>query len=258
MNEKCILFFDIDGTLIDSNTHLIPATTKKALHLLRAQGHCLCIATGRSMNSVVDSNIHKLIDWDLFICNNGQAIYDQNRKAIHITPISSTAVYACIKKAEQMNSPLLIMSETAILTREANSYTLTSHQFFKERIPPVQPYLGTPVVMMMAYGPHDYDYKEYKSIEGIHVIPGQSLYADIVREDCNKAFGIEKIISMYPNRKRIAFGDSANDIEMLSYVDVGIAMGNAIAELQSIADRVTETVHNDGIYTALKTLGILE
>jgi len=44
-----------------------------------------------------------------------------------------------------------------------------------------------------------------------------------------------------------AFGDDYNDIGMLSVVGVGVAMGNAIAEVKAVADCVCDTNENDGV-----------
>ena len=44
-----------------------------------------------------------------------------------------------------------------------------------------------------------------------------------------------------------AFGDDYNDIEMIKYCGVGVAMANAIAEVLEAADVITETNDNDGV-----------
>ena len=47
-------------------------------------------------------------------------------------------------------------------------------------------------------------------------------------------------------------------MDMLRYVQTGVAMGNAEECLKEIADYITDTVEEDGIYKALIALGILE
>ena len=48
-----------------------------------------------------------------------------------------------------------------------------------------------------------------------------------------------------------------NDREMLSMAGVGVAMGNANAEVQKHADLVTQDHNSDGIYHALNKLGLI-
>ena len=54
-----------------------------------------------------------------------------------------------------------------------------------------------------------------------------------------------------------AFGDSNNDIEMLDYVEHGVAMGNAYPEILERAKYKTKSIYEDGIYYGLKELGLL-
>ena len=55
----------------------------------------------------------------------------------------------------------------------------------------------------------------------------------------------------------IAFGDSLNDVEMLTHAAIGIAMGNAHEDVKAIADYVTTRVSEDGILQALTSLHFL-
>jgi len=55
----------------------------------------------------------------------------------------------------------------------------------------------------------------------------------------------------------IAFGDGPNDFDMLEYAAVGIAMGNAVEGLKSMADFVTKGIDEDGIAYALSKWGLI-
>lgn len=65
----------------------------------------------------------------------------------------------------------------------------------------------------------------------------------------NKAVGISHVAKWMdiPRDRIIAFGDEDNDLEMIDYAGVGVAMGNAIDRLKTIADEVTLTNNEDGI-----------
>ena len=56
----------------------------------------------------------------------------------------------------------------------------------------------------------------------------------------------------------IAFGDGPNDLDMLSFAGIGVAMGNARDTVKANADFITRDVEQDGIAYALKELGILK
>ena len=55
----------------------------------------------------------------------------------------------------------------------------------------------------------------------------------------------------------MAFGDGGNDISIIREAGIGVAMGNANRSLIDIADYVTDSVDDDGIYNALIHFGII-
>ena len=70
--DKKIVFFDIDGTLIDEKTHLIPDSTKHALNELRANGNLAFINTGRPVSEITD--YIRSFNFDGYICGCGTYI----------------------------------------------------------------------------------------------------------------------------------------------------------------------------------------
>ena len=56
----------------------------------------------------------------------------------------------------------------------------------------------------------------------------------------------------------MAFGDAENDIDMLEYAGIGIAMGNGDDGVKAVADFVTRDIDEDGIAYALKHFGLID
>lgn len=56
----------------------------------------------------------------------------------------------------------------------------------------------------------------------------------------------------------MAFGDAQNDMDMMEYAGIGIAMGNAEESLKEIADYVTTGVDDDGIMNVLRKYNLLD
>ena len=85
------------------------------------------------------------------------------------------------------------------------------------------------------------------------------LFTDLIPEGSSKAVGIECLLKHFGIRREetMAFGDGANDIEMLDYVGTGVAMGNAADIVKAHADYVTDSSDDDGIANALTRLGII-
>jgi hydroxymethylpyrimidine pyrophosphatase-like HAD family hydrolase len=82
---------------------------------------------------------------------------------------------------------------------------------------------------------------------------------EVTMAGINKASGMRTIGEYlgYSREDMLAFGDGPNDIDMLEYAGIGIAMGNAGEYTKSAADMVTDRIDVDGIYNALKKLEII-
>ena len=73
--EKKIVFFDIDGTIIDNDTHKIPESTREAIGKMRRNGHIAVVNTGRTWVSI-DQEL-KEMEFDGYICGCGTYIWYQ-------------------------------------------------------------------------------------------------------------------------------------------------------------------------------------
>ena len=89
-----------------------------------------------------------------------------------------------------------------------------------------------------------------------YVVRSQKYLLELLTKGVNKAFGLEKLaqkLNIQPS-EIVAIGDAANDIEMLEYAGLAIAMGNASEEVKAIADIVTDTNENNGVIKAIDNL----
>ena len=89
-----------------------------------------------------------------------------------------------------------------------------------------------------------------------YVVRSQKYLVEVLTKGVNKAFGLEKLaqkLNIEPS-EIAAVGDAANDIEMLEYAGLAIAMGNASEEVKAIADIVTDTNENNGVIKAIDKL----
>lgn len=75
----------------------------------------------------------------------------------------------------------------------------------------------------------------------------------------HKANAIEKLLQLLKINKEdtFAYGDGLNDIEMLEFVQHGIAMGNAKEAVKKVADDITETHDEGGIFNSFIKYGLI-
>ena len=82
---------------------------------------------------------------------------------------------------------------------------------------------------------------------------------DIIPRGGGKSAGIHKFMEEYGIERSeiMAFGDGENDIDMLQFAGIGVAMGNAGDKVKAAADYVTDSVDANGIENALRHFGLL-
>lgn len=256
--KKPMLCFDIDGTLRDNVNHQVCESTLKALHLLKEQGYKLVIASGRGVDSLTKTGLMEILEWDGFVCNNGQTVLDRNRQELCHHSLQESSVLQTLELAKELNYAVVLKSEERIITKQPDEYVLESQRFFNNVIPPLGTYNGQAVEAMIVYGPKDYDYAPFYNIEGIEVLPGESTYADLTIKGLSKATGISILLDLYGLDEYVAFGDSLNDVDMFKEAKISIAMGQGNQKLKDMATFVTTAIDDDGIYNACVYYGFIE
>ncbi|GMA94977.1 hypothetical protein GCM10025881_18010 [Pseudolysinimonas kribbensis] len=91
---------------------------------------------------------------------------------------------------------------------------------------------------------------------GLHKVTynvGWTAWLDIAPEGVNKATGLEFVAGELgiPRSRVLAIGDGRNDIDMLEWVGIGVAMGQAPDEVLAVADETTGSDLEDGVAAVL-------
>lgn len=257
MDMKKIVFFDIDGTLLDEDKNL-PASTKEAVHTLQKNGIYTAIATGRApfmISSLLDE-----LNIESYICFNGQYVVFEN-EVISTTPIEKEILKDIEQTANKHEHALVYMNEATLKTNAQNNDRVRkSLGSLKMAYPEYDPDFYTKRNIYQALLFTKENEAEYlSSFNEVSFIRWHELALDIVPKGGSKARGIQELISRLGFRMEdaYAFGDGMNDIEMLQEVGTGVAMGNAQGVVKEHADFVTTNVAEDGIVNGLKEVGLL-
>ncbi|CAM3691776.1 Cof-type HAD-IIB family hydrolase [Mesobacillus zeae] len=253
-----IVFFDIDGTLLDHNK-VLPASAKEAIAELKKKGIFVAIATGRA--PFMFKPLREELDLDSYVSFNGQYVVFEN-EAIYKNPLDETELVRISGESAKNGHPLIYMNEHTMKATAASHSSIETcmgslkfphpekdENFFKARD-------IYQTLIFCKTGEEDAYVREYP---GFHFIRWHPLSSDILPSGGSKAEGIKKMAGRLGFRLEdvYAFGDGLNDIEMLQSVGTGVAMGNALDEVKSHADLVTADVAEDGIWNGLKKLGLI-
>lgn len=255
------LFFDVDGTLVDIKTHRVPESAMIAIREARQHGNKIFIATGRSHTFLDLAGLPKgLIDG--YVTLNG-AVCLVEGKEISLIKIPKETVKAlsdvCINKGFTC---LFVTMEGMIVANPDEDFRMGFQEYFNLGPVPVTDFasmLDKDVYQMTVFFDEATEKKLKPQFAGLEFNRWFPTFADITCNGVNKSMGIETMARYFkiPIGDTIAFGDGGNDIPMLKRAAIGVAMGNASDEVKSVADIVTDSVENNGIYNSLRRMRII-
>ncbi|TCZ74692.1 Cof-type HAD-IIB family hydrolase [Paenibacillus albiflavus] len=257
MNKKMI-FFDIDGTLLDEEKHL-PASTKQAIADLRGKGHEVAIATGRAPFMFED--IRKELNIDSYVSLNGQVVVHQG-ELIYGNPIRPDLLQSFMEYATGNDHPLIYSDRTDMkVNMDKHILVETSLAPLKTAMPSYDPsyYMNRIIYQMMVFCTEEYEETYRSEFPELKFVRWHPVSMDVMPANGSKANGIQKMIEKLGiDRQNVyAFGDGLNDLEMMEFVGHGVAMGNGPDAVKAAAKYVTKHVDDDGILYGLQLVGLL-
>lgn len=272
--DKKVVFLDVDGTLINEKGE-IPKTAQDAIRRAIKNGHKMVVCSGRSLfqmqKNLLELGFSGIIgSAGAFVIVDGQEIYHayieeaQRKKAaefleknniIYYFQIDNGSVISAENKkrvyeygAEKLNvnldylEPLLgtfyVQEQVWDNEKEEKIIYFDSMLSVEELNQELQPYFEAVVMSMPGANASCGEI----GIAGINKATAMKIYLEHVgvsRENC------------------IAVGDGPNDLQMMEYAGVSVAMGNALESVKERADFVTTHIDDDGIVKAFEKLGLL-
>lgn len=266
MKPITIAIFDIDDTLIPRGSQNLIPSALESIKKLQAQGIEVLIATGRSRYFIQDP-IFTEVKPNYLITINGACVFDVDGNIVYRVPMdrdecNQLLTYALNNKlsfATKMIDDMQVFSgmetfKTIYLKGSPKDYILkpNSNTSFKvdDEIPMGLFIMGDEKTIEASshLAPHGHYAKAYADAY------------DVYSKDAGKIKGIEYVLNQLNATwdNVIAFGDAANDLEMLQHANIGVAMGNAPQHVKDLSDFTTRNIEDDGIEYALKELKIIK
>ena len=214
------------------------------LHALQEKGIKVFLASGRPpVQLPLLGKKLNAFPWDGYVLLNGQYVMDKDKHCFYKHPICKEALHSLVPFNKAHYEYLKSIGKEDYMLRvedPVRSYTHDTYQICP-RIPSKD------------------DAEWVKHAPGMKSARWTEEFADMIPLEGGKPVGMQKILDYYgiDQKDTIAFGDGGNDMTMLEFAEIGVAMGNANDEVKSHADYVTDTSENDGILKAFQHFGIL-
>ena len=246
-------FFDVDGTLLSYRTGRVPTGTREAIEKLQQKGIACIVATGRHI-----SQLEKLpvadIPFDAYLTLNGQLMLDREKRVLFGSPITGKSRDFLVKAFDAHTFPAVMVEENQLYMNYVTEHVRTVSRDMAITIPPLSDYRGGAIYQVCAYL-RPGEEQLLAPIAQECVITGWNYGGkDIVAKGGGKMAGIRRYLEETGilQEEIIAFGDAENDLEMVRFAGIGVAMGNGVEAVKAAANFVTADIDDDGIEKALR------
>ncbi|HVS98438.1 MAG TPA: Cof-type HAD-IIB family hydrolase [Puia sp.] len=260
------VFLDMDGTLLRSD-HSVSEETIRKIRMLISEGVAVVLVSARPVNAVLPTF--------------------RNIGLPEQTPVITLNGSYVVQSGEPILDVRIDLTTTAAVTREVKPYSATiayylQKEWFSEvrdawtdheqkimdvplAVAPIeklveewsQRRIGPNKMMVMS------EVENIERIQGhlrmlyngrLNVYPSKATYLEVMDSRGSKANAVRFIserMRLDPS-EIIAIGDNYNDIGMIEFAGIGIAMGNAPDDIKRKANDVTATNNDDGVRKALE------
>ncbi|WP_036735385.1 Cof-type HAD-IIB family hydrolase [Paenibacillus zanthoxyli] len=257
------IFSDIDGTLLNSR-HQITPETKSAIQKVKDRDIPFVLVSARMPSGILPLQQELEINAPV-ICYSGALVLGGSdsgghRKTLHSVGMGKSSVDLMLGIVSSgfpgisfslyshdqwivgdLTDPWVIQEQEIIkvdpIERELSSYIEEDHEIHK--------------ILCMG-NPQEINWLAEtlkRVVPGVSIYKSKDTYLEIMDEMVSKSYAIRELeeVLHISNRELMAIGDNYNDIDMILYAGLGIAMGNAPEEVKRIADTVTLSNDEDGL-----------
>ncbi len=246
------VFFDVDGTLTSMKDHKVPKSARLAISKLQDKGILCFMATGRHILELAEMD-----PWDIafdgYVTTNGEICLNKQREVIYDIPIEGDIKEGLVRMFTEKTMPLLFVEKERMYHNFIDQRVIDAYGMLGTSIPDVGEYKGDRIYQACTYKYADEDDSYQKLFpQGVRFMWWHNNCIDLITNE-GKVEGIKHILTLYhlDPQDVMAFGDAENDIDMLRYVGTSVVMGNGDDHVKKLADHVTDSVEDDGIYKAL-------
>ena len=253
-----LIAVDLDGTLLDSQRN-ISEKNKRAIRDVLAAGKLFTVSTGRPLQGVTE--LIELLDADLpiILYNGAMAATTRSGRILYESPLPGPLAEEAVRMGQERDVTVLVWANGELHVSGIDGHVREYAAALKSVLhPKVVEDLGKIAaggVTKVLWRGDPKKIAEYEKEAAAHFkgrlnchtsVPMLLEFVDI---KASKAAAMQRIGEHYhiARSEMIAVGDGFNDLSMIRWAGLGVAMGNAVQEIKDQADEVTLTNDEDGV-----------
>ncbi len=251
---------DLDDTLLAGDQTISPAN-REAVEAARAQGVEIVLATARGWFST--EGFYRQLNLSGYaVCGSGTKIYDRNGRCVKRWTIPLATAKRILAFAERERIMMICSAH------EKNLFTLVRDDFrprlrpqIDVEVPGLADWLTEAPTQLFVKGEREVALlrqflSEPSDEYRVHTVTYRDGVPEmmIIHPEANKGTGLAWVCETLGIRRDevMAAGDSSNDIPMIEWAGIGVAMGWAPDAVKAAADHVTDPDDPDGVATAIR------
>lgn len=273
-----LVAIDIDGTLL-TDEKSISNNTKKTLLNARKNGVKIVLTTGRPFEGLTatlntlefntnDKDVDGVTIQDYVVCFNGALVKNLYTNDI-ITDITlqGNHLQEIYQLSQQLGTNIHAFSATqGLIAPKISKYTQLEMDINNISIQLVDfqniDASEKIVKVMLIDEPHIIDSAVRNLADQLYdkytIVRSTPYFLEFLNKEANKGLGLKMLaeyLGIFPG-EIMSFGDAGNDLHMIKYAGLGVAMDNATDEIKAAAQFVADSNNNDGVAKTLQQFSI--
>ena len=261
-----LVAIDLDGTLLNGKKEISPKN-KAAIAKAKAQGVKVVICTGRPLSAIhtflSELNLEEAGDYSVTF-NGGLVQRNDTGEIIEKNNLRFEDLKTLIQLAQALDLPLDVLSEEKVyhLPTSATNQSLyatmnpllTHFSVGLDELDPERIYNKAVIGFDQVFLDQQIKKIPEDIREQFEVIKSRDMLLEFMPQGVTKAYGLSLLardLGLEPANV-MGIGDEENDLSMIAYAGIGVAMANATAEVKAAADVETASNEEDGVALAIE------
>lgn len=260
-----LIALDMDGTLLNEEK-IVTERTKKAIKAARDKGVTVVLATGRPIDGVTRylEELDMYTDNDYVLSyNGGLVLKTKNKEVVCKLGLIGEDVKYLYELSKRLGVNIHAFSEkNGLVTPKNSKYTeveasinnITVNEVNFDNIENDESFIKIMMIDEPEILQKAIDNLPEEVYEKYTVVRSAPFFLEFLNKEVNKGVGVEMLAKHLGVKREevITMGDAGNDLHMIEYAGMGIAMGNAFDEVKEAANYITDSNNEDGVAKAIE------